>query len=392
MTIEKFLDEYRDYLKSVHFKSAKKYRGYLENAYHQIPETKSVLDRMTKEKDHLKQLKNCVQATELIYHAKEKERDPAKRKDYGDSHSAAMKLVDFIQSRVVTIPDDHLTERNISAIFDGRIGTTMKKPCRLPEQGPDQETDHITYKKTVTPDQQIPGLCDFLEQEYECILGFARGIVGNWIDTLHPRRIPVELSKDCPAEIYLNTDEYVTRKINELVKQNKKITVKETKKILRHETPILGLFFEVPYPHIEIYYRQIESSCWEEYKAKIAQVLAHEYMHYLEFARCREHSVDPFFDKRLSEGMADFFGVLYSIKRAKAYDPEIAEKRYDAWVEHFGGNWPYANALYFYKAGKKKMGFSTVFADYVSFGCTQKLMGVFNIIHDSFTAYDRMTK
>jgi hypothetical protein len=243
----------------------------------------------------------------------------------------------------------------------------------------------------VSPDEQVPGLCLFLESEYERILWFARTIFGDFVDTFQVRRIPVILKKECPSKVYLNSDEYVTQKINELVKQNKEISVAETKKILRHDMRIAGKFFVEPEPHIEIFYKQLNSENWEDYASQIVQVLAHEYMHYLEYKKCEENGAQCFLDDRVSEAVADFFGVLYSIERGLKYDLKAAQSSYDSWVKYWGSNWPYAYALLFYKKGKSYMSFSNVFSEYEDFGCIQKLQSVFLTIHTTATAFKKLS-
>ena len=392
MNFSKLLDEFYNYLIEIDFDSAKQYRDWLEKIYHNFPNAKNLLDKIADEKDVVKQLKPCINLIEKIYYAKENEIDETIKSRLGDWHSVAMKLVDFIQSRVVIMPKGYLTEKNINAIFDGEVGLTMKKPYATPKKGVDQQTQRITYENNVLPNEQVSGLCLFLENEYECILGFARNIFGQWIDTLRPRRIPVVLKKECPAKVYLNNDEYVTQKINELIEQNKSITVAQTEKILRHTMRIAGKFFAKPEPHIEIYYRQFHVANWEDYASQITQVLAHEYMHYLEYAKCEEQGVQSFVDDRVSEAVADFFGVLYSIKRSKKYDFKTAKNCYDGWVKYWGSGWPYSYALLFYKKGKLQMSFSEIFSEYEAFGCIEKLQSVFSTIYIATEAFKKLNR
>ena len=81
----------------------------------------------------------------------------------------------------------------------------------------------------------------------------------------------------------------------------------------------------------------------------------------------------------VSEALADFFGTIYSLKRATdrfvvtAKDRiAVAENKYNSWVKWDGSGWPYAYALYFMK--NKLRCFSPAFADYKDKGCIIKLI------------------
>ena len=88
--------------------------------------------------------------------------------------------------------------------------------------------------------------------------------------------------------------------------------------------------------------------------------------------------------------MADFFGVLYSIKSGGKFDLEVAERRYGLWKLLSGSGWPYAYALYFMKKRINK--FSPIFAEYDRKGCITKLIEVFNATKNSADAYDKLIK
>ena len=99
----------------------------------------------------------------------------------------------------------------------------------------------------------------------------------------------------------------------------------------------------------------------------------------------------------VSEALADFFGAIYSLKRATdrfvvtAKDRiAVAENKYNSWVKWDGSGWPYAYALYFMK--NKLRCFSHAFADYKDKGCINKLIEVFNATKNSADAYDKLIK
>jgi hypothetical protein len=390
MNINDFVDKYYEFLVKSRFKSAKDYRTYILDVYKNISGAKSLLNKLSKEKDDLKRIKYCSNLAEIVYHRKEIELDASKKKTISNLHSAVTKLFDFIFSQIDILPADYLVERNISAIWDGRIGLTMKKPYNPPHQGKDVETEHVKYEINVLQKEQVPELCSVLENEYERIIDFAKIVFENWSQVIDMSKIPVVLKKECPAYIYLNNDEYVTKKINELIERGEKISVEDTKSLLRHEERIGGTFKEVIDVHIEIFYRQIDFSCEEHYIAKLACILAHEYAHYLEYAYCEFHGKMPFMDDNVSEAIADFFGVLYSLYRSGRFDIETANHRYNAWKEFEGSGWPYSYALYFlHKPYRSAL---TDYTDAEIGDCVEKLRRVFSAVLDPCDAYEKLTE
>ena len=260
-------------------------------------------------------------------------------------------------------------------------------------QGPDEEGQYVKYKE-VPEELQVPGLCKTLECEYlECIFRFAKKIFGEIFDQNFPDPVYVELRKECPSRIYLNNNKYIAEKINELINKGKAITAEEVSKIVSFEDRIAGMFVQQPQPHIEIYFNQYDADNEEEYFAMVFKTLAHEFAHYLEYALCeREIDAIPFSNEFVSEAIADFFGVLYSINRGGKYDINVSKARYALWKKREGSDWPYAYALYFYKVIDKKMVFSDVFADYRHFGCIKKLVDVFSSSAEVTVAYNKLTK
>ena len=290
---------------------------------------------------------------------------------------------------VIIIAGCKLNEEDKCKIGGYKKKGPKQKPFAAPWQGKDVETERITYED-VPEEKQVPQLCGRLEGIYERILGFAREMFGDWVDSLRPRRIPVILKKECPSRIYLHDDEYIQRKINELIKRGEEVSLKKTVKILRHTMRLTGEFVSNPEPHIVIYFNQFNSCCWEDYIAQIAQTLAHEYMHYLEY--CRRCNRGGRKDERVSEALADFFGALFSIMCNDKYSVIVAENRYREWEELEGSGWPYAFALYFYTVKGIKRSFSSSFADYITYGSINKMLEVFHATPDAVDAYNKLTK
>ena len=182
------------------------------------------------------------------------------------------------------------------------------------------------------------------------------------------------------------------KKINEMVANGTIVDLSATRRIMRHTTRIGGMFVDKPYLHIEIYFNQFAASCWDEYISKIGNTLAHEYMHYLEYEYCKRQGQESFVDKRVSEALADFFGVIYSIARKQRYDLEVARNKYDLWRTFEGSGWPYAYALHFYSVLGCEMPFASIIEDYIKHGSVNKLIEVFYATPNPNTAYDKLTK
>lgn len=147
---------------------------------------------------------------------------------------------------------------------------------------------------------------------------------------------------------------------------------------------ILGAFFASNKPYIEIYYRNADS----RNPAEIKKCLAHEYLHYLHYVYAGEKYEET--SKELKEGLADFFGVLYSIYRGQKDDIKVAQNRYNRWIKNFGTYWAYANALYFYEVHGKKMKFSSDYKKYEIHGSIGKFIQVFGSTRHPDDAYNAM--
>ena len=120
--------------------------------------------------------------------------------------------------------------------------------------------------------------------------------------------------------------------------------------------------------------------------------MAHEYIHYLEYEPCRLYNRESNKDERVSEALADFFGVLFSIECNDKYRVIVAGNRYLEWEELEGSGWPYAFALHFYTAKGVHHDFSPDFIDYQAWSSVWKLVEVFNATKNSADAYDKLIK
>jgi hypothetical protein len=255
------------------------------------------------------------------------------------------------------------------------------------------------------PDAALDGIDDDLlmrmEGEYECIMAFGRDEFFKKACQERIERIPVILSPEVKKKNYKLSDADIAKKICELVRaKNGNITEKEIMAILKNKDGftdlITGEFIKEPEPKIILYYNAIGGKTSQKRIAGLANVLAHEYMHYMEYRYCLLRGVTSYKNEKLSEAMADFFGVLYLLQRrwfinyALNEKASVAEHRYNEWVNRFGTCWPYAEALHFYTVNGNTAGFSFNYADYVNNGATNKIVEVFINCFDYKRAYKIM--
>ena len=256
------------------------------------------------------------------------------------------------------------------------------------------------------PDAVLDGIDDELlmrmEGEYECIMAFGRDEFFTKACQERIERIPVILSPEKKKKTYKLGDAEIAKQICELVqKKGNNVTEKEIMAILKNKDGftdlITGEFIKEPEPKIILYYNAIGGKTRQKRIAGLANVLAHEYMHYMEYRYCLLRGVTSYKNEKLSEAMADFFGVLYVLQRkcfsnyALNEKASVAEHRYNEWVNRFGTCWPYAEALHFYTVNGNTMGFSFDYANYVNHGAIKKLIEVFINSFDPRCAYRIMT-
>lgn len=256
------------------------------------------------------------------------------------------------------------------------------------------------------PDAALDGIDDDLlmrmEGEYECIMAFGRDEFFTKACQERIERIPVILSPEKKKKTYKLGDAEIAKQICELVqKKGNNVTEKEIMAILKNKEGftelITGEFVKAKEPYIILYYHAIGGKTQEELVAGLANVLAHEYMHYMEYRHCLSRGETSYKDEKISEAMADFFGVLYLLQRrwfsnyALNEKADAAEHRYDEWVNNFGTCWPYAEALHFYTVNGNTMGFSFDYANCVKHGAINKLIEVFINSFDPRCAYRIMT-
>ncbi len=250
------------------------------------------------------------------------------------------------------------------------------------------------FKNDPLPDKYREILPD-LESSYECIMGFGRNLLGH-IDSLDERidRIPVILSPEKKKKTYTADDKWLSKKIAEYSRKCQgNVSEQVILKFLQNKTftdNILGEFCRGNRefgPYIVLYYNVIGGETDQKRIANFANVLAHEYMHYMEYVYCSPKGVKDYSNEFLSEAMADFFGLLYSIRYPNAESLNVTHARYNDWKKNFYTCWPYAEALYFYSIDSIKMDYSDIYTDYENHGSVEKLKKVFFECHDAKKAY-----
>ncbi len=219
-------------------------------------------------------------------------------------------------------------------------------------------TGLVVYENSVPSYEQVFGLCEFLEDEYDKIRDFARDVLRNvW---QHFPAIPVYLSKERPQKSYPIDREMLMKKIRKICAECDKekcvaphcwafSLIFETEPII---DSIAGRYYGGEEPHIVLYFKNTPSPQDihnPEFTAAIAKTLAHEYLHFLHDYYVKTvagKTIDPFGNKRLSEALADFFGVLYALDQKYI---AVAKDRYNLWKSREKTSWPYSYALKFFK-------------------------------------------
>ena len=288
-----------------------------------------------------------------------------------------------------------IRKRTIGGAIPSEFRGEEQVPYTPPKQGLDENRQLVYYHENVPEEQRVEGLCYQLECEYrELIYRFARNAFEDCFEESFPEFIPVVLCKECPSKIYINSDEYVAKKINQLIKQGKLVASDDIAKILRFNMRIAGEFIADDVPYIKIYFNQFDAKSADEYISMIINVLAHEFAHYLEYEYCKLNHAKHYQDARVSEAIADFYGGLYSRYRSEqvkhTFDLQVVEKRYNKWKEREGSGWPYAYALHFLNAPYKSK-FSEYSDAEIDTAC-DKLREVFESTPNAKDAIDKLTK
>lgn len=256
----------------------------------------------------------------------------------------------------------------------------------------------VVYENSVPSCDRVSGLCEFVEKEYEKIRAFARRLLMNiWQDF---PAIPIYLSKERPEKTYYYDREFLFEKMREYCSKCDKHRCEPpycgVSEVLKRYAPftdyIAGRFYDCNEPHIVLYFKNFSKPhdmSNNQFKAAIKQTLAHEYLHFLHayYVAVTGYTCKPFDDERLSEAMADFFGVLYS---RECGDSTIVEARYTLWKRRNKDVWPYAYALHFFnKPYKSKL---SEYSDSEIDAACDKLRKVFKLTLNAKDAIDKLTK
>ena len=259
-------------------------------------------------------------------------------------------------------------------------------------------TDIVVYENSNPTCEPIPGLRDYLKNEYKKIREFAQDILGHlW--QVFPE-IPVYLSEKQPTKTYYYSLDFLLDEMKEkcakCTGRNCKTPCEADMAILREYAPfvrnICGEFFGGKDPYIVLYFKNFKNPSMHNsnFLAEIANTLAHEYLHYLEYAYCNAHKTIAGKSDNVSEALADFFGMLYSLKKASKEDLVVAKKEYSSWKRYWGSNWPYAYAICFYQVNGHKESYTNQLVDYDHLGMIKKFRDVFASTPDPHAAETRL--
>ena len=385
MTFEDFLEQYRQYLGSIlSIGTADDYKSHLNQIYEIIPGAKVLLDNVADSGNNSTQLKIYYDLVTLV-----------------ENRILAEQAVD-LQNKMrrwrKTLPYlEKFLKQNQNAPSPVAPRKTKKSapPYMPPRRGEDSENELVKYASNVDVNEMVPGLCEAILAELSKIYDFfapqfakaKREDLLRAIFAEYWGRIRVILKKECPCKEYKNSDEYFDKKIRELLDRGKKITIAKAKQFMSFTDRIAGKYVPGD-PRIYIYYNQFDAHCWDEYIAQIRNTLAHEFVHHLEDTYCMSFGKKPFQDARVSEAVADFGGVVYSIYNGGKYDLDVAQQCYDAWVDRLGSSWPYAHA--YYLVYKMPNPLHVTFNDYYRYGSFDKFFDVFERLHDVKRAYAKL--
>ena len=391
MTKNELFEKFRGYLIGGGMKSSSaSYISYINELDAKIPSITNLLNLIVGSNRVAKQVGFANEIILEIEKTFAASYNPLKYKK-GDYTSTIYKLIDLLQGQ----PCVNKNSRESVAISHVMKGEDQD-PFAPPKRGNDSSEEYsrlVKYNTNVSGSEKVEDLCDRIESEYrELVYHFARDVFGNYFQQDFPPLIKVLLCKECPSKIYLNSDTYVAKKVNELINLGKMVSSVDVAKILRFNMRIAGEFISRDVPYIKIYFNQFDANSMEEYVSMIMNVLAHEFAHYLEYEYCKQNYAKHYQDARVSEAIADFFGVLFSQYRSKhlenTFDIQVIEKRYQLWKERDGSGWPYAYALHFLNEPYKND--LAEYSDVEMEAARDKLRGVFAASLDPKEAFKQL--
>ena len=393
MTKNELFEKFRGYLIGGGMKSSSaSYLSYIKELDAKIPSITNLLNLIVGSNRVAKQVGFANEIILEIEKTFAASYNPLKYKK-GDYTSTIYKLIDLLQGQ----PCVNKNSRESVAISHVMKGEEQD-PFAPPERGHDSSEEYsrlVKYNGNVADIEKVEDLCGRIESEYrELVYHFARDVFSDYFKQDFPPLIKVLLCKECPSKIYLNSDSYVTKKVNELIKLGKMVSSADVSKILRFNMRIAGEFISGDVPYIKIYFNQFDAESMEEYVSMFMNVLAHEFAHYLEYEYCKRYKVQHYQDARVSEAIADFFGSLFSCYRSgiisTPFDLDVVEKRYNGWREREGSGWPYSYALHFLHAPYKSK--YSEYSDVELDVACEKLRQVFKATTDAAIAFNLLTR
>lgn len=304
------------------------------------------------------------------------------------------RAMDYVLKITSSIP---LTLTNVDDVSSYYCATKLLKQfvhhifsdgSSWPQLGKDKKNiDYIEYCNEVAIEERVPNLCVDIKNEYIRIVDFAKHIFGDLFEEDVYTFVPVKLNFDKPVQVYDLNKEYIDA-LSER-RKNREDTTEEENDMLKYKTitcHTLAKFYRGVDPSIEIFYRNISADTYNDYLSRVKNCLAHEYMHYLHACYCDKiGDYSTFNFDKISEGIAEFFAMMFTLYRGSSFDVHLAEKKYLTWTKMFDSGWPYADALYMYKVNGTENYYTEQVWDFEKNGCIDKLI---NVLKDSinFTA------
>lgn len=387
---------YEDYI--VHTKknslgTAETYSSHLRSAcvYTRLDKQ---LEKIASESGTGAQLSLCYELYDALTELKNDPDCPRELSTVGNYQSAVKTLIEYLL-HLAGAPAPTVTKAVKPVVTVTLPEESYTTPCLMIPLGKDEKAPHVSYK-SVPESKRVTGLCSYIEELLHGICRFASELLESFFPDGEIPLPTVILSAKCPTKYWYKGDGYIAKEIAEKgAREGRPLDADEILPLLQDNCfcdRMLGRFcHEGPHAHIEIYFMNFDTKSRSEFLTVIANTLAHECMHYFEHLYREYTSHDGEKALKVSEAMAEFFSVLYSLSIGHK---AVSHRRYDAWEERFGSHWHYAEALRFYTVGGFRLPFSDNYRDYgllePYYDSVTKLLEVFARAKDSEAAYDTL--
>ena len=300
------------------------------------------------------------------------------------------------------VPDARSREDKGIAPMPAKLRTFDYRPLVESQELSDRYPElNVYYSPSVSEDEKVPGLREFIIIEHQHIMKFMMEFFHT--DNL-PWQISIELSDhhvvDCTGTM---TDRQIVDRIQEAFRNGNPDPMEIERLLAERKSKynLLGMYQPEP-SHIRLFYRMFDVSKGSDiYLAQIRQTLVHELLH-------AKHHMDAYktFSAqgmeavRTKEALADFFAFFYTQNPGTCWwgpaisnaSVRVATDRLRAWERKFGGSWPYAYALRFFPVDDGKR-MTDLDEGYVEHLCISKYMDVWGVsCHNMYGAYELLMR